>query len=448
VTGRFISRDSVMGRPSDPTSLNDPGGYESIWEEAAGLLGSISRRLNPLLNPAASLEDAVGQFKQGMNVSVHLYAIGRLALNGFDNNVTAAQLNQEAQGDPLLAWGLTNAHELGYMQAANSVSSLSNFIPGYGEAKMLVEGVSGQDIFTGRKLGSLERVLSGAAGLHGVLGGGRGVAATEEGAGLKCSFSSDTLVATDAGEKAIGSLVIGDKVLAYDQQSGTTGNYAIQAVLVHDDPEIEYLRIEGEWLQTTPEHPFFSQEQGWVAAGELRPGQHIRKADGSYGQVQTVEVVQQQKQMYNLTVEQAHTFFVGKKQWLVHNECQRVLFGQRRIDANFSMKSEVPNVLSGRSIYEVAEDLRNGILTSDQIPIRAFKYKGQLVAENNRGLAALSLANLQPTNIITVAKPGTEIIARLKQRSLIGGYKLPSTYTVITPKNDLQNILDIIRLPK
>ncbi|MEZ4736343.1 MAG: hypothetical protein R3E79_55360 [Caldilineaceae bacterium] len=35
--------------------------------------------------------------------------------------------------------------------------------------------------------------------------------------------------------------------------------------------------------------------------------------------VQAVEVVKQPQQMYNLTVAEAHTFFVGDGQWLVHN---------------------------------------------------------------------------------------------------------------------------------
>ena len=41
--------------------------------------------------------------------------------------------------------------------------------------------------------------------------------------------------------------------------------------------------------------------------------------------MQAVEVVEQPQVMYNLTVAQAHTFFVGDGQWLVHNQCAKVL---------------------------------------------------------------------------------------------------------------------------
>jgi hypothetical protein len=53
----------------------------------------------------------------------------------------------------------------------------------------------------------------------------------------------------------------------------------------------------------------------------LWKGAHIRKANGSYGLVIGLDLVQKLNQMYNLTVEKAHTFFVGKLQWLVHNTC-------------------------------------------------------------------------------------------------------------------------------
>ena len=97
------------------------------------------------------------------------------------------------------------------------------------------------------------------------------------------SFSASTLVATDSGETRIGSLHVGDHVLAWDQASDTTGSYSVSAVLVHVDPVVEELTVDGETLETTPEHPFYIEESGWVAAGDLRRGEHIYRADGSLG---------------------------------------------------------------------------------------------------------------------------------------------------------------------
>ncbi len=45
----------------------------------------------------------------------------------------------------------------------------------------------------------------------------------------------------------------------------------------------------------------------------------MRKLDGTYGTVDALKVERNPQRMYNLTVEDAHTFFVGDGQWLVHN---------------------------------------------------------------------------------------------------------------------------------
>lgn len=49
-------------------------------------------------------------------------------------------------------------------------------------------------------------------------------------------------------------------------------------------------------------------------------GAHVRKADSSYGIVEASKTSQRSQQMYDLTVDTAHTFFVGSNKWLVHND--------------------------------------------------------------------------------------------------------------------------------
>ncbi len=56
-----------------------------------------------------------------------------------------------------------------------------------------------------------------------------------------------------------------------------------------------------------------------MEAGELRLGEQVRRLDGGYGEVRSVHSVRRVQRMYNLTVNEAHTFFVGDGEWLVHN---------------------------------------------------------------------------------------------------------------------------------
>lgn len=50
--------------------------------------------------------------------------------------------------------------------------------------------------------------------------------------------------------------------------------------------------------------------------------------DGGYGIVEAVVVVETNQRMYNLTVDGAHTFFVGDGAWLVHNTYLIIVSGQ------------------------------------------------------------------------------------------------------------------------
>jgi RHS repeat-associated protein len=155
------------------------------------------------------------------------------------------------------------------------------------------------------------------------------------------SFSGETLVMTPAGSKPIAELVEGDIVLAYNEATGEVGPYTVTATISHIDAIIVVLTIDGETLKTTADHPFYELESApwlvagetrgrWTEAGDLALGNTLWQADGTIGVVQSVELVEQPHWMYNLTVAEAHTFFVGDGQWLVHNAgpCNAIVDGK------------------------------------------------------------------------------------------------------------------------
>jgi hypothetical protein len=189
------------------------------------------------------------------------------------------------------------------------------------------------------------------AGLLGCLTGGNA-----------CSFSADTEVATDGDTTPISEIEVGDKVLAYNEQTQVSGYYAVTAVWSHEDPLVVRLRIEGEVVETTPEHPFYVVDRGWTAADDLRVGSRVRDAGGTYDVVEAVAVVRSSQVMYNLTVAEAHTYFVGDGQWLVHNDCNLSLLDTlRKMDARTfrgalnSLQGEAAR--EGHAIRNAAESL-------------------------------------------------------------------------------------------
>jgi hypothetical protein len=203
--------------------------------------------------------------------------------------------------------------------------------------------------------------------------------------GFPNSFQYDTPVEVNSqgDTKAIGTLHIGDQVLADGEQSGTTGIYTITNVLVHIDPKLVDLTIDGEQIETTPEHPFYTKEYGWIGAAKLYQSLHIRKADGSYGVVEGIEIVDRQQVMYNLTVEGVHTFFVGDKHFLAHNTSNDICDddGFTLIGYHATLERHLDSLEKGiKLIPSKYEQLASGFYTTPQYDAVLFHAKD--LAEN------------------------------------------------------------------
>jgi hypothetical protein len=86
------------------------------------------------------------------------------------------------------------------------------------------------------------------------------------------------------------------------------------------------------------------------------------------------------------------------------------------------------------------------MLDQNGVQVNVFEHDGQLVAVNNRSLAALILAGLEPTNINILDEVPAKVLARLPEGSLVGS-ELPSSMIAVTPSvNDLR-VEDIIQRP-
>ena len=86
----------------------------------------------------------------------------------------------------------------------------------------------------------------------------------------------------------------------------------------HLDEQVTLVTIAGETIETTPWHDFYTDE-GWQDAGKLANGDLVLSLDGGYSVVDSVHTLDAVQWMYDLTVEDAHTFAVGTGQWVVHN---------------------------------------------------------------------------------------------------------------------------------
>ncbi|MFJ8085110.1 polymorphic toxin-type HINT domain-containing protein [Streptomyces sp. NPDC096205] len=145
--------------------------------------------------------------------------------------------------------------------------------------------------------------------------------------GCNCFLAGTDVLMADGGTKDIEDIVLGDKVLATDPETGRTSAREVTATIVTDsDKHFTELTIATghgeEHLTATYEHPFWSvSEHGWIAAGDLKPGMTLRTDDGRTVEVTGARQYTDHVRTYNLTVEGVHTYYAlaGSTPILVHN---------------------------------------------------------------------------------------------------------------------------------
>jgi hypothetical protein len=155
--------------------------------------------------------------------------------------------------------------------------------------------------------------------------------AAEECTGGKCDkpgvcFAPGTLVHTATGLVAIEELSAGDQVWSRDDQTGDEGFRPIARTFVTLDQPLLALSLEDaggavETLEVTAPHPFWIEGRGWVAAGQLQPGDQVAGAGGDLRVVEN-QATGRTTTVYNFEVEEFHTYFVGAGAAWVHNDCK------------------------------------------------------------------------------------------------------------------------------
>ena len=158
-------------------------------------------------------------------------------------------------------------------------------------------------------------------------------------AGTTCGcFVAGTQVLTPDGLVEIQSLDIGDIVIARHEVTGELAPQPITALIRPPSRRIWNLSVaddDGEvaLFQTTDDHPWHvSDENKFVPTRELNAGMELSTKDGRGVTIRSLEVSNFSAPTFNLTVANAHTFFVGEDGVWVHNSnpCR---FNQAVVDA-------------------------------------------------------------------------------------------------------------------
>ncbi|MCX2449968.1 polymorphic toxin-type HINT domain-containing protein [Pedobacter sp. PLR] len=131
-------------------------------------------------------------------------------------------------------------------------------------------------------------------------------------------FPEGTPVHTASGQKNIEEIVAGDEVWAWDEESGTIGLRVVTATMQREVDATVEITLEGETIETTAEHPFYTRE-GWKDAADLSPNDELKTKEGEWRFIKSHKFAYEKRKVFNFEVEGWHTYFVGILAWLVHN---------------------------------------------------------------------------------------------------------------------------------
>jgi|SRR5262245_53130338 len=134
-------------------------------------------------------------------------------------------------------------------------------------------------------------------------------------------FAAGTLVTLgDGSRKAIETVDVGDLVLSQREDGGALGAQRVSHIWEHTVQRTLLLNFSnGEQLETTKEHRFHVDGGGFVSAGRLRPGAALNTPVNNVV-LQGAKERNATTQVYNLEVENFHTYFVGDNLVWVHNK--------------------------------------------------------------------------------------------------------------------------------
>jgi hypothetical protein len=129
-------------------------------------------------------------------------------------------------------------------------------------------------------------------------------------------FAAGTQLYTPQGYRNVEDIQVGDLVYARDESDpdGPVVAKVVERKFERTGCILHLHLSQGRLIRTTPEHPFYEQTKGWVAAGALAVGDNIR-TDGGWVTVEDLLDTGEYETVYNLRVADYHTYFVGEVEW-------------------------------------------------------------------------------------------------------------------------------------
>ena len=136
-------------------------------------------------------------------------------------------------------------------------------------------------------------------------------------------FILGTKILTSVGHVPIECIRTGDYVYSEKVETGEKGLKRVTQTFINETDQLIHIHVDGQKITTTPEHPFYVAKNDWTAAKQLCAGNKLILQSGGEVPVESVqyEITKTPVAVYNLEVEDWHTYYVSDSGLLVHNPC-------------------------------------------------------------------------------------------------------------------------------
>lgn len=208
--------------------------------------------------------------------------------------------------------------------------------------------------------------------------------------GVECFVAGTLVTMGDGSLKPIEQVREGDLVMSRDEVSGKTEPKKVTSLSSHLAPATMALTLsDGSHVECTPDHPFYVLNKGWTPARESGIGTSIVTRAGPAVQVTAVENFDRSAKVFNFSVEDAHSYFVGSGAAWVHNACKFNQLGMTKKSARQRLNRAVTgNGTNGQAHHIIPWESRSNPL------VEAAARGGWGINDTENGIRLISTQHL------------------------------------------------------
>ncbi|NET50485.1 MAG: hypothetical protein F6K09_17675 [Merismopedia sp. SIO2A8] len=177
------------------------------------------------------------------------------------------------------------------------------------------------------------------------------------------------------------------------------------------------MTIDNEAISVTPEHAFWTIDQDWVEAEDLKVGDRFQTENGTIVDIDHIAEREGDFTVYNFEVEDFHTYYVSELDILVHNaNCGLSPNAQRAIERHENIRTNVLgdiNSRSGHNHFDAARREALGEVVATRPDGTPFDHVGELQEAHN-GLQNVRRAIESEMNNLpsTLTNRGLDVLSR------------------------------------